>query len=385
MAPGSVAKGPAGAPLLLILLVGLLLPSCLVSGASTPSSTSPSSTSPSSTSIASTIPSTTPQTSSSATANPTAQTSSNPTAQTSSNPTAQTSSNPTAQTSSNPTAQTSSSTTAQTSSSTTAQTNPTSSSATTPAAPGPNTTQTSSNSTGGDNMTTTATSMISCPILTCNYSDCYTMYSSSNSTMCPQPYTYCQMLRQTDMCYTVSCSASCMDMCTNTSQTNCSYDCCNTTDCLNATFAGMMMMTTTTPVPITTTALTTTTSIPTTTPDNRNKCHTGTCSDGADCYKSFTAKACTSAQKYCQLKKETVNSKVQWTAGCTANCSAETWCSSSTTTDCWQECCLNAQASCLALNGTMNVPSSAARGPRFPVDLMLLVLVCLLVVGGLHM
>ncbi|CAL8287792.1 unnamed protein product [Merluccius merluccius] len=158
------------------------------------------------------------------------------------------------------------------------------------------------------------------------------------------------MLRQTDMCYTVSCSASCMDMCTNTSQTNCSYDCCNSTDCLNATFAGMMMMTTTTPVPITTTAPTTTTSIPTTTPDN-----------------------------------ETVNSKVQWTAGCTANCSAETWCSSSITTGCWQECCLSAQASCLALNGTMNVPSSAARGPRFPVDLMLLVLVCLLVVGGLHM
>ena len=34
----------------------------------------------------------------------------------------------------------------------------------------------------------------------------------------------------------------------------------------------------------------------------RNQCHTGVCSDAADCYKSITAAGkCTSDQKYCQV------------------------------------------------------------------------------------
>lgn len=55
----------------------------------------------------------------------------------------------------------------------------------------------------------------------------------------------CQLIRQTDMCYTVSCSASCADSCVNASQTNCSVKCCNSTGCLNGSFASMMMTTTT--------------------------------------------------------------------------------------------------------------------------------------------
>ncbi|KAJ3597954.1 hypothetical protein NHX12_001469 [Muraenolepis orangiensis] len=144
---------------------------------------------------------------------------------------------------------------------------------------------------------------------------------------------------QTDMCYMVSCSASCVDLCNNTSQTNCSSACCNTTDCLNATFSAMMMNVTT-PVSL------------------------------------FPW----------QLRKETINSKVQWTAGCTTNCSSQTWCTASTTT-CHQECCLSAKTSCLVLNGTLNVPasSSAARGPGFRLDLIVLCSICLLVVSSLYL
>ncbi|KAG7283386.1 hypothetical protein CRUP_000912 [Coryphaenoides rupestris] len=47
-----------------------------------------------------------------------------------------------------------------------------------------------------------------------------------------------------------------------------------------------------------------------------------------------------------------------------------------------QECCLSTTTSCLALNGTLNVPSSATRGPRFRVDVIVFFL-CLLVVSGL--
>ena len=61
--------------------------------------------------------------------------------------------------------------------------------------------------------------------------------------MCP-PAMH-QMMRLTDICYVASCVASCAESCVNASQTNCSVNCCNSTGCLNATFASMMMTTTT--------------------------------------------------------------------------------------------------------------------------------------------
>lgn len=63
-----------------------------------------------------------------------------------------------------------------------------------------------------------------------------------------------------------------------------------------------------------------------------------------------------------QLKK--VSDKMQWTAGCTKNCSAETFCKTSVSPPCLLECCNATSASCLWLNGTLNVPSSATRCPR---------------------
>ncbi|TMS10811.1 Type II inositol 1,4,5-trisphosphate 5-phosphatase [Larimichthys crocea] len=127
-----------------------------------------------------------------------------------------------------------------------------------------------SNSTGGMNGTTTTNntsmSMISCPSFTCNYSDCYTMYNNENTSCTTGGY--CQLIRQTDMCYTVGCSASCVDRCVNASQSNCSVSCCNSTGCLNGSFASMMMTTTTviSTMTTTTTQATTTTTTTTTSP-----------------------------------------------------------------------------------------------------------------------
>ncbi|KAE8289065.1 Type II inositol 1,4,5-trisphosphate 5-phosphatase [Larimichthys crocea] len=197
-----------------------------------------------------------------------------------------------------------------------------------------------SNSTGGMNGTTTTNntsmSMISCPSFTCNYSDCYTMYNDENTSCTTGGY--CQLIRQTDMCYTVGCSASCVDRCVNASQSNCSVSCCNSTGCLNGSFASMMMTTTTviSTMTTTTTQATTTTTTTTTSPktdatsatsaNNGKKCHKGKC-NGTTCYKSFgSLETCTSSQPHCQLKKETINSILQWTAGCTTNCSGQTTC-----------------------------------------------------------
>ncbi|XP_044215662.1 keratin-associated protein 29-1 [Thunnus albacares] len=186
-----------------------------------------------------------------------------------------------------------------------------------------------------------------------------------------------QLIRQTDMCYTVSCSASCADSCLNTSQTNCSVNCCNSTGCLNSSFASMMMTTTT--VITTTTMKTTTTQTTTvtkttmtntqTTASKGKKCHSGTC-DGTDCYKNFEEfKTCSPSQPHCQLKKETVNSKFKWTAGCT-NCTSHTPCKASTQPPCLLECCNATTNSCLWLNGTLNVNSFATRGPHLHIELI---------------
>ncbi|XP_041799148.1 mucin-5AC isoform X1 [Chelmon rostratus] len=230
----------------------------------------------------------------------------------------------------------------------------------------------------------TTVSMIYCPSFMCNYSDCYAMYTSQNATSCSAD-AYCQLVRQTDMCYTVNCSAFCAERCTNESQTNCSVNCCNSTDCLNGSFAAMMMSTTTviatTTMEIKTTPVATTAATSAqTTADNGNKCHSGTCT-GKTCYKEFakTVQTCSSSQLHCQLKKETVNSNMQWTAGCTTNCSGQTPCKTSTQPPCHLECCNATTASCLWLNGTLNVLSFATRGPHLNTELIAS-LICLLAI-----
>lgn len=54
-----------------------------------------------------------------------------------------------------------------------------------------------------------------------------------------------QLIRQADMSYTANCSMVCATSCVNASQISCSVKCCNSSDCLNGTFASMMMGTTT--------------------------------------------------------------------------------------------------------------------------------------------
>ncbi|KAM7383153.1 hypothetical protein PAMP_002835 [Pampus punctatissimus] len=217
---------------------------------------------------------------------------------------------------------------------------------------------------------------IYCPSFICNYSDCYTMYTNQNATSCAAD-SYCQLFRQTDICYIASCSASCADSCLNTSQTNCSVNCCNSTGCLNGSFTSMMVMMTTdilsviamtTRRPTTIPVIKTTAANPQTTADKGNKCHTGTCT-GTNCYTSFKTKSlqrCSSSHPHCQLKKET---NLQWIAGCT-NCSGHTPCKASTQPPCHLECCNATMASCLWLNGTLNVPSFATRGPHLHTELI---------------
>ncbi|XP_032375495.1 mucin-5AC [Etheostoma spectabile] len=236
----------------------------------------------------------------------------------------------------------------------------------------------SSNSSGSMNGTT----MIQCPSFTCNYSDCYTMYNSQNATRCAAG-DFCQLIRQMDMCYTVSCSASCANSCVNTSQTNCSMSCCNSTGCLNSSFASMMMMMTTTVIATTTTtptpATTMTATSPQTTENNGKKCRSGVCI-GTDCYTKFQeVQICSASQPHCQLKKETKDSSFQWTAGCT-NCSGQTPCKTSTVPPCLLECCnATTSASCLMLNGMLNVPNFATRGPHLHKE-WIASLICLLAI-----
>ncbi|XP_076594121.1 uncharacterized protein LOC143325109 [Chaetodon auriga] len=213
----------------------------------------------------------------------------------------------------------------------------------------------------------------------CNYSDCYAMYTSQNATQCPAGAAVCELIRNTDMWYTVSCSIVCGVRCVSDSQTNCSVDCCSPTGCLNSTFASMMMTMTTveTTTVMTTTSMVTTTAATSaqTTANNGNRCRSGTCT-GETCYKEFgnADQMCSSSQPHCQLKKETVNSNLQWTAGCTTNCSGKTWCKASTQPPCHLECCNATTTSCLWLNGTLNVPSFATRGPHLNTELIASVL-----------
>lgn len=71
-----------------------------------------------------------------------------------------------------------------------------------------------------------------------------------------------------------------------------------------------------------------------------------------------------------QLKKETINANTQWTAGCTTNCSGTPTCRATTLPPCYLECCNTTLTSCLWLNGTINVFSSAERVFHFNTELV---------------
>ncbi|CAJ1062710.1 integumentary mucin C.1 [Xyrichtys novacula] len=242
------------------------------------------------------------------------------------------------------------------------------------------------NSTGMSGMSGTSMytsmGMISCPSFACNYSDCYSMYMSQNATSCT-PGACCELIRQTSMYYTAGCTNTCSDPCINGSQTNCSVSCCNSTGCLNSSFASMMMTTATAAMSTTkkTTTIkpttTTTMAIPQTTAKKGKMCHQGQCT-GTDCYKNFnTMQTCSSTHLHCQLKKETAGTSFKWTAGCFTNCSTETPCKTATKPPCCLECCVATMTSCLRLNGTLNVLNVATRGPHLNTELIASLL-CLL-------
>ncbi|XP_054903379.1 uncharacterized protein DDB_G0271670 isoform X1 [Poeciliopsis prolifica] len=217
--------------------------------------------------------------------------------------------------------------------------------------------------------------MINCPSFSCYYSDCYSKYNSQNESYCSTGES-CQLLKSMDMWYNVSCSASCVEDCNNTSQPNCSVNCCNSTGCIKDIFVPMMM--TTTVAATTTTIAPTTTTTTSTTANKGNKCHKGTCT-GEDCYKKFKdLETCSSTNPHCQLKKETSDSGIVWKAGC-SNCTGYAPCTGTTKPPCNLECCTATTTSCLILNGTMNVPSFASRGPYLHIELITS-LVCLLAI-----
>ncbi|XP_021417441.1 serine-rich adhesin for platelets [Oncorhynchus mykiss] len=242
-----------------------------------------------------------------------------------------------------------------------------------------------------DNATSWGTSgmtMISCRQFSCNYSDCNDVYMNMTSVTCNANITFCELKRQEDMTYTGGCSSSCSNACVNDTQTNCSMGCCNSTGCLSSTLASMVRTNTTTVMMTTTTATTTAAATTTTTAEPTNKlkkCQMFQCTE-QNCYKTWITKdpmPCPLNQPYCELKKMTTGSTTTWMGGCNANCTRNTWCTTTTDT-CHQECCNTSMTSCLKLDGTLNVPSSAARGPHFPLALVTAaLLVCLLSIGSL--
>nr|XP_046169342.1 cell wall protein DAN4 [Oncorhynchus gorbuscha] len=248
-----------------------------------------------------------------------------------------------------------------------------------------------SGTTSTDNTTSWGTSgmtMISCRQFSCNYSDCYDVYMNVTSVSCKANVTFCELKRQEDMTYTGGCSSSCRNACVNNTQTNCTMGCCNSTGCLHSTLASMVRPNTTTVTTVMMTTTTTTTAATTTTAEPTNKlkkCQMFQCTE-QNCYKNWITKdpmPCPLNQPYCELKKMTTGSTTMWMGGCNADCTRNTWCTTTTGT-CHQECCNTSITSCLKLDGSLNVPSSATRGPHFPLALITAaLLVCLLSIGSL--
>ncbi|KAJ8290192.1 hypothetical protein GJAV_G00009780 [Gymnothorax javanicus] len=205
--------------------------------------------------------------------------------------------------------------------------------------------------------TTMSKVQISCRQFTCDDSMCYKMFMNETAMACDPSVSYCTLNRLTSMRYSVNCSANCPSTrCANMTQTGCSVDCCNTTNCLNGTLFAMVP---TTAAP-TTTKSATTVRTPAPPATNGKKCHNLMC-DGETCYKTANNRVvmCLVGKDYCQVKKVVNQNVMTWTAGCSGDCRDDTVCTS-TTTDCTQECCnATSTSSCLKLDGSINMPNSA--------------------------
>ncbi|KAL4657553.1 keratin-associated protein 10-6-like isoform X2 [Arapaima gigas] len=207
---------------------------------------------------------------------------------------------------------------------------------------------------------------ISCRSYTCNSSSCYSIFMSVSPRPCDPNTTFCELRKVDGVRYSINCSMSCngtSDRCMNQSQTDCTVECCNSTNCLNSTISSMAMTTTVAPTTktVTTTVLVTTTT--TATPTNGKKCNKLKCS-GEKCYSTEpkTLMDCLVGQNFCQLKKIVSGTVMSWEAGCSGNCTGEKPCSS-TVADCTQECCnATTTASCLKLDGSVNMPGSSSVG-----------------------
>ncbi|KAJ8340872.1 hypothetical protein SKAU_G00331630 [Synaphobranchus kaupii] len=229
-----------------------------------------------------------------------------------------------------------------------------------------NTTDPSINSTSAPD-----TINISCRQFTCNETACNTVFMNQTAVPCNANFSYCQLQRVAFMSYTASCSANCLATCVNQTQYGCSMDCCNTTDCLSATFQSLVPTVPPTAAPTTTSTTTTTTTVTSTTSGNNGKkCHKLTCS-GEKCFMKEKEKTkvilCPVGQDYCQLKKK-VTEVITWQASCNGDCQeccnatkascngdcrTDTACTS-TSVDCTQECCNATKvASCLKLDGVI--------------------------------
>ncbi|XP_041725601.1 serine-rich adhesin for platelets [Coregonus clupeaformis] len=248
-----------------------------------------------------------------------------------------------------------------------------------------------SGTTSTDNTTSWGTigmTMISCRQFSCNYSDCYSVYMNITAFSCGANITFCELRRQENMTYTGGCIASCSNACVNDTQTNCTMGCCNSTGCLSSTLASMDLTNTTTVTTVMMTTNTTEAAATTTTAEPTNKlkkCQMFQCME-QNCYKTWITEdpmPCPLNQPYCELKKMTTGSITMWMGGCNADCTRNTWCTTTADT-CHQECCNTSMTSCLKLDGTLNVPSSATRDPHFPLALVTAALLaCLLSIGSL--
>ncbi|KAF4088043.1 hypothetical protein AMELA_G00078280 [Ameiurus melas] len=242
----------------------------------------------------------------------------------------------------------------------------------------------------GNNISTTGTNdtnsaMVSCRVFSCNYSACYSTFTSTNDTTCSAPANLCELRRDRDATYSVACTSTCLSACMNTSQNNCSINCCSD-NCVNSSInallnSSIIMITTTTSTTTTTTAKNSTIAS-TTMATNGKKCHKITC-NGDVCYQGSTnVVLCTPGQNFCMLKKTLAVTVVAWTASCIEDCSKETVCTSSNS-NCVLECCnATTTASCLKLNGQVNVLGSGTMAPCSHMPLVVFsFFFCLLMMG----
>ncbi|XP_051999392.1 keratin-associated protein 10-10-like [Xyrauchen texanus] len=209
---------------------------------------------------------------------------------------------------------------------------------------------------------------LSCPEFTCT-TDCYAQVMNK-TTNCPSNDYFCKLTKQ-GMSHSVNCSASCGTSCGNATHSNCTVDCCNTTNCLSSTLIAITNPPTTTATTKATTSTTTTkVTVAPTQANNGKKCHSFTCT-GVACYKNVLSNSmmCPIGQDYCMLKKTTTGSEESWQGSCSTDCRKLQSCTASIS-PCYLECCNATSNSCLLLSGVLNMPSSASRGPHSSALLM---------------